>query len=112
MYCSHCGAQIADGSQFCGCCGAAQGADGAAEIKQETETQTQFAGTGARPGISALKIVGICLMFLSAIVDIISIGLIPGIKTMGDVGSFNALTIISSLGFVVGLILTLIPTKR
>ena len=45
-------------------------------------------------------------------IDILSIGLIPGITTMGDVGSFNALTIISSLGFVIGLILTLIPTKR
>jgi len=61
MYCTHCGAQVADGMKFCAQCGAAAAGTGPAASTAER------GGTGklVRPR-SGRKIAGVCAAFANA----------------------------------------------
>lgn len=103
MVCRHCGKEIADGVLVCGYCGhAVPQQDLSTETKEKIERE-KCSDESLKPNTGAsIRAFGIALMIISGIFDVIGMVLIG----TGTFEAFNAVTIISTVAFFIGLVMT------
>ena len=111
--CKNCGSELPDNARECSYCGTVF--EQAPEFQTTPEAPDPVlpnSEESAKPKLSILAILGILLMLASVVIDLISIGLIPGISTMSEAEGFNKLTIVGTALFIVGLAMTVIGRRK